>query len=391
MGEPHRQEVCILNFTALKEFMDHITSCKIPGADCLVHYQNKPVFRYQSGYDDLEAKTRLSENHLFNLYSCTKLVTCAAALQLLEQGRFLLTEPLSDYIPEYGRMQVRSTGPDGQPVLTEAKNSIKIRDLFMMTAGLSYDLTSPAIREVQQSTGGACPTLAVVRALAKEPLLFEPGTLWNYSLCHDVLAGLIEVVSGMTFGQYLRTHIFDPLDMNDTYFVLPQEKQPRLALQYSFSSDTGVISHIGPKAAYKLGPEYESGGAGLISSVDDYMKFANTLCNFGTSERGVRILGRRAVELMRRNHLDAAAAATFNWAQLAGYGYGLGVRTLIDPAAGGALSPVGEFGWAGAAGAYVLIDPDNRLTLFYIQHMLNSQEPYIHPKLRNLVYAGLDL
>jgi len=169
---------------------------------------------------------------------------------------------------------------------------------------------------------------------------------------------------------------------------LPEEKRSRMASQYVYNMETRTYA---PKEGnvYVLGSEYESGGAGLISTVDDYMRFADTLCGFGTSPDGVRILGKNSVRLMRRNHLTAETWPDFNWAHHGGYGYGLGVRTLVDSTRISTLSQDGEFGWSGAAGAYVIIDPENELTVYYAQHMLNSQEEYIHPRLRNAVYADL--
>ena len=142
---------------------------------------------------------------------------------------------------------------------------------------------------------------------------------------------------------------------------------------------------------FRLGSEYESGGAGLISSVDDYIKFANVLCNKGKTQKGEKILSECTIDLMRTNHLDKTSMKDFNWIQMRGYGYGLGVRTMIDKAKGGSLSSIGEFGWGGAAGTYAMIDPENEITVFYAQHMLNNQEPYVHPRIRNIVYQCLEI
>ena len=172
---------------------------------------------------------------------------------------------------------------------------------------------------------------------------------------------------------------------------LPQaemEKRARMAAQYAYD---GAARTYAPKAGndYVFGSEYESGGAGLISTVDDYMRFAETLCRFGISAEGERILSENSVRLMRMNHLTAQTQPDFNWTHLDGYGYGLGVRTLVDPTRISTLSLGGEFGWSGAAGAYVIMDPETELTVYYAQHMLNSQEEYVHPRLRNIIYAAL--
>lgn len=297
-------------------------------------------------------------------------------------------QPVSDFIPEFRNMKVAHRMLNGDVEIVPAMRPIRIQDLFTMTGGLSYDLDSPAIRRIRRETDGRCPTLATVKAIADEPLLFEPGTHWNYSLCHDVIGALIEVISGKRFGDYLKEYIFDPLGMKDTSFCLPEEKRHRMAAQYRF--DSGTRTYV-PKQGndYVFGSEYESGGAGLISTVDDYMRFAEALCRFGTAENGERILSANSVKLMRMNHLTPQTLPDFNWIHLSGYGYGLGVRTLLDPTRISTLCVEGEFGWSGAAGAYVIIDPENEVTVYYAQHMLSCQEEYIHPRLRNVVYADL--
>ena len=165
--------------------------------------------------------------------------------------------------------------------------------------------------------------------------------------------------------------------------------EKRLAMQY-LNEDAKGIRPIGAQNPYVLGPAYDSGGAGLVTTVDDYIRFADMLAMGGVGLTGERILSKATIDLMRTNHLNDAQMKDFCWIQMAGYGYGLGVRTMVDRTRG-ALSPVGEFGWGGAAGAYVLIDPDNRVTAYYAQHMLNNQEPYVHPRLRNLIYSCLEL
>ena len=378
-----------MNFKDLELFIDKITKWRIPGADCIVYYKNRPVFRYSAGYADIKEKKPISDDNLYNLYSTTKVITCVAALQLFEKGHFLMTDPLYEYLPEFKEMYIQKTLENNETELVKAKNYIKVQDLFTMTAGLTYNMNTSFIREVKERTEGRCPTREIVKAIAKSPLIFEPGTHWSYSLCHDVLACLVEVISGKKFSEYLSENIFEPLEMKDTGFYLTEEKQKRMAKQYRFIDEINEVKEVPLTNVYKLGCEYESGGAGLISSVDDYIKFANCLCNKGRSQNGEQILSEHTINLMRTNHLDEIALKDFNWPQMVGYGYGLGVRTMIDKAKGGSLSPIGEFGWGGAAGSYVLIDPENELALFYAQHMLNNQEPYVHPRIRNLLYFYL--
>ncbi|MDP4132854.1 MAG: serine hydrolase domain-containing protein [Bacillota bacterium] len=373
-----------MNFKKLEDFLNYITQWRIPGCDMAVYYKGGIVFRHMSGYRDKENKIPMDGSELFNIYSASKVITCATALTLLEQGKFLLTDPLYEYIPEFKDVMVKR-GKE----LIKPERPIEIRHLFSMSAGLDYDINMPSILEVKEKTKGRCPTLETVKAMAKKSLLFEPGAHWNYSLCHDVLGGLIEVISGKTFGEYLNEAILEPLNMKNTGFGVNDEIFNRMAKQYRFideKNDTELIP--AQNVVYRLGTEYESGGAGLYSSVEDYMKFASSLACYG-KYGNTQVLSRAAIDLMRENQLDEQGLRDFIWPQLTGYGYGLGVRTMMDRSKG-ALSPIGEFGWCGAAGCYVLIDPLNNLAVFYAQHLLNNQEAFVHPRLRNIVYACLD-
>lgn len=377
-----------MDFRPLASFIDRITSWRIPWAEVLVMHQNDTVFRYRNGYANLEEQTPISEDAIINLYSMSKIMTCVAALQLVERGQMLLNDPVSDFLPEYAEMTVKKTLPNGEIRLEKATRAITVRDLFTMTAGFSYDIGSPSIQEAVQSTNGKLPTRDFAKALAKEPLLFEPGTQWNYSMCHDVLGALVEVVSGRRFGTYLQEEITGPLGMNDTAFDLNAEQQARLIPQYAYNDELEKAVRMDGNG-FRVGTELESGGAGLLSTVSDYALFLNALTGRGTSPEGVRILSSASVELMRTDHLNDLTRGDYSWDQMGGYGYGLGVRTHVSKSGSGSLSPLGEFGWSGAAGCMAIIDPDSELTVMYAQHLLNSQEPYVQPRLRNVVYSCL--
>ncbi|MFC3800898.1 serine hydrolase domain-containing protein [Cohnella sp. GCM10012308] len=377
-----------MDFKPLSRFIDRIVAWRIPWAEVLVMHRNETVFRYRAGYEHLEAKTPIGEDRMIYLYSLTKILTCTAALQLVEKGNLLLGDALSDYLPEYAEMKVRKTQPDGSVSVEPAERPITVRDLFTMTAGFSYDLTAPALAEAAKRTDGRLPTREFAAALAKEPLLFEPGTRWNYSLCHDVLAALVETVDGRRFGTYVREEITEPLGMRDTGFFLSEAQRSRLAPQYQYDDELGIAVPMDGDW-HRIGTELESGGAGLLSTVSDYTLFLNALTNRGTNPDGVRILSAAGVDLMRTDHLSELTRGDYNWSQLAGYGYGLGVRTHISRVGSGCLSPLGEFGWSGAAGALAIIDPESQLTVMYAQHMVNNPEPYVHPRLKNVIYGCL--
>lgn len=372
-----------LDFAPLGAFLDSLIDRGIPGVDAIVMRGHEALYRHQAGWKNREAGEKMRGDELYFMYSCSKPVTVTAAVQQLAKGRFLLNDPLYEYLPEYRDMLVKDA--DGN--LLKAKKPILVKHLFSMTAGFNYDLNSPSLTAMKAETQGRCPTREVARAIAKEPLSFEPGAHWQYSLCHDVLAALVEVVSGERFADYVKAHIFDPLGMTRSAFHMTPGTESQFAAQYRYSDEKRVAEPIPLGAVHILGPEHDSGGAGIISCVDDYAKFVDAMACGGVGATGERILSRAAIDLMRENQLGETQLRDFNWSQLAGYGYGLGVRTVIDRAAGGVMSPVGEFGWGGAAGAYVMIDPANRLSVFYAQHMLNNMEPYVHPRIRNIVYG----
>ena len=384
-----------MNFEYMKNFMNSLTEWIIPGNSVVIYKDGKKVFEYSSGYSDLEKKIKKTGKEQLYIYSCSKVATVTAALQLYEQGKFLLSDPLYEYLPEFKKMYVK----DGDRIKA-AENPITIRDLFTMTAGLSYATNTPAFEKARKLTDGKMDTRTVIKCLAEEPLLFEPGARWNYSLCHDALAVLAEVVSGMRFSEYMKKYIFEPLDMNNSYYHTPNDVI--ISPQYIYEiQDTKNIVELQQKEhtsgvvkrAYGnelvFGENYDSGGAGIITTVDDYAKFAAALANSGTGLNNNRILSSATVKLMKTNQLNEAQRKTMNWRRLRGYGYGLGVRTLIDKAESGSNSSIGEIGWGGAAGATIIADTEEKVALFYAHHMLNPQEEYYQPRLRNVLYSCL--
>ena len=339
-------------FENTKKFCDSFLERGLPGFDLAVYRGGECVLRYSNGYRDLERRLPITGKERYNIYSCSKPITCTAAMQLWEKGLFSLDEKLSLYLPEFEKMTVKT--PEG---IREAKNPILIKHLFEMTAGFSYNCASDALQAAKEETDGKCPTRETMKYLAKEPLLFEPGTRWEYSLCHDVLAALVEVISGQKFEDYVKENIFIPLGMNDSTFMLPEEELDTVTEQYRFEGGraNNVGKHIIP---YKLGSSYASGGAGCISTVDDYMKFLEAL------RSGERLLRRDTVKLMSTPRLTAAQEETF-WTK-ATHGYGLGIRC-----------PKGDeryydFGWGGAACAFLAVDPTNEISLYFAAHLLSS-------------------
>lgn len=356
-------------FEKTREICDLCLELGIPGFDLSVFKDGEEVFRYMNGYSDIENKIKMTGKEIYNIYSCSKPITCTAALQLYEKGMFSLEDKLSDYMPEFTNMTVKTDGG-----VRPAKNPILIKHLFEMTAGFSYNIASENLNACRKETDGRCPTREAMKYLAKDPLLFEPGERWEYSLCHDVLAAFVEVVSGERFEEYVRKNIFEPLSMNDSTFMLPESKLETLAQQYYYENNK-------PNAfgrsimGYKIGSEYASGGAGGISTVDDYIKFLEGL------RKGL-LIKPETLKLMATHRLSPEQNETY-WTKET-HGYGLGVRCPKEE--GGIY---GDIGWGGAAGAFLAVDLENAISLYFGMHMTGSPAQGIRSLLYRLVRAEL--
>ena len=352
-------------FHRVKDLCDTFLQMGVPGFDLAVYQNGRCVLRHMGGFSDREKQIPINGQERWYIYSCSKPITCTAALQLWEQGLFSLEDPLCRYMPEFADMMVGHQKA-AQPIL--------IRHLFEMTAGFSYDINTPSLRAFRQETNHRCPTREAMRYLAKEPLLFEPGSQWFYSLCHDVLAALVEVISGQSFEDYVQAHIFRPLGMTHSTFLLPAAEKEQLARLYACDETTGVIAPCGQDNPYILGSDYASGGAGCVSTVEDYMKFLEGL-------RLGLLLKPQTVLLMATDRLTDVQRQNYEFAQT--HGYGLGVRT---PRTGSVCT---DFGWGGAAGAYLAVDLPHGISLYYAQHVLTAPNRELRLKLLDAVLADL--
>ena len=394
-----------MNFTKLQNCMDRFVSeYNVPGVDCIVNIEHEQVFRYFNGKSDIENNKPMQGNELYIIFSMTKMLTCTCALQLFEQGKFLMSDPISKYLPEFEKMKISideqdndkaaaiTTGVDAgkYDVIKEsgyANNPITFKDLFTMSAGLDYNLGADYIKNAINE--GKKTTREIVGALSNTVLGFEPGTRFRYSLCHDVLGALIEILSEQKLGEYMKGHIFEPLNMNNTFFGVPkdEEKLAKMASRYAYDENR-TPQRVPLECVFNLTEEYESGGAGLTSCTEDYALFLDALACGGIGKNGNRILNSETIELMGRNHLKDRQLEDF-YQLRPGYGYGLGVRTHIDKTQSGSLSPIGEFGWDGAAGAFSLVDTQNKLSLTYFQH-IHGWDVRIQSEIRNALYKCID-
>ena len=338
-------------FDILTHYLDSFLEMGVPGFDCIVFQHGKQIYRHFNGYADVLTHKKINGKELYNLYSCSKIATCVAALQLWEKGAFQLEDELGKYMKEFENMSVST--PDG---IVPAKKKITIRNLFTMTAGFSYDLHSPGLERCRKKTAGRCPTRETIRYLAQDPLHFEPGDAFVYSLCHDVLAALVETVSGMEFNEYCTKNIFKKLGMDQTTFLFPPDRIFEITPQ--FRNENGKVVEISNhNAGYRMGSEYASGGAGVISTAEDYIKLADALSRPDVILKQDTVRMMTTPQLTPRQHSDYGGR---------GYYYGLGVRC---PGPG---SPYTDFGWGGAAGAYFAAETKKEIAVFYVQHVLNT-------------------
>ena len=358
-------------FEKTKALCDSFLGMGVPGFDLIVYKDGQQILRHMGGYSDKEKKLPMKGTEKVNIYSCSKPITVTAAMQLWEKGLFALEDKLSDYMPEFAHMTVRTEGG-----IVPAQNPIRIHHLFEMTAGFSYDVRSPRLVKLREETGGVCPTREVARALAAEPLHFEPGTQYRYSLCHDVLAALVEVLSGQPFDDYVRTHIFAPLGMHDSTFLLPPERYEEVAAHYVFKADEGKAVERSKFPSYRIGTEHASGGAGCVSTLADYIKFAEAL------RTGETLLKRSTIRLMTTDRLTEEQRTTFTMKL---YGYGLGMRAPLEGCSRR------DYGWGGAAGAYLAVDEEHGISLFYVQHMLSSPNQSLRGSIYTCVLEDLGI
>ena len=377
------------------------------GVSVLVAQGGEVAYSGEFGHRDREAKTPMTEDAIFRLYSMTKPIVCTALMTLVEEAKIRLFDPVAAYIPAFAAVQV--LGADGK--LVPAKQLMTVRDLMMHTSGLSYGFLedSPVCRDYARSKLmlARVPLSEAIEDLARLPLAFQPGERYHYSVGIDVAARLIEIVSGKTLGRFLEERLFAPLKMPDTAFVVPEAKRGRLATMYGRPDltqpgvttqtafelwrTTGYNQRIDVEASYPVDAPgvFERGGHGLFGTTSDYFRFAQMLCNGGALD-GVRVIGRKTLELMHSNHLPLSLLPfEIGGLPLPGYGFGLGSRVLLDVASSGAPGSVGEYGWSGAAKTHFWVDPREQVVaLFMTQSMLSFDLPELD--LRALVYQALE-
>lgn len=398
-AKPEREGLSSDRLERITEHMnERVADGTMVGGHGLIARNGKIVYSELYGQADREAGTPMSEDSIYRIYSMTKPITGVALMMLYEEGRFFLNDPVAKYIPELANLEValstagtniisdgtqsRTVGEGNDDLVGQTRKPVRqptVRDLLTHTAGFTYGVFGNTEVDQQYREAGLMgPETNLqnfVEALGKIPLQYEPGTQWHYSVSVDIQGRLVEVLSGMSFYEFLRTRIFDPLDMRDTYFTLPADKLPRLAQLYApkgvqggnfFAQSTGPgldVAHPSVSRGYVEGTKFESGGGGLVSTTRDYLRFAQMMLNGGELD-GVRLLSPKTVELMTMNHLGDIPMG-FN---RTGAGFGLGFGLVLNPGDVGEVSSAGEYNWGGAAGTRFWIDPqENLIGIFMVQ------------------------
>lgn len=376
----------------------YVARGELPCASVLVNRGGTTVFRDQCGWQDLETQMALQPEAIFRIMSMTKPLTALAALMLYEEGAFDLNTPISRFLPSFKEMKVfKGKQPDGTPELEDAAFPITFRHLFTHTSGISYTFDpNDAVDQIYLEKLAtyfnpfeACYTLQeCIDSLASLPLAFHPGTSWRYGLNLDVLALLVEIISGKPYPDFMYERIFEPLGMVDTSFVLPDSKMERLAVLYTRDEDSGELRR---RDVPNPLPIILWGGGGLHSTMDDYARFAGMLANRGELD-GVRLLSPSSAAMFSMNWASEQAMADYNKGApeaKGGLGYSLGTSVLLNPSASGIYGNPGEFTWGGAFSTYFWIDPKEALFgIFMTQFDLNDYYP-INKQFHQLVYQAL--
>jgi CubicO group peptidase (beta-lactamase class C family) len=385
--------------THLRRYVD---DGRLAGWQVLVSRRGKRVHSSTYGLRDLEAGLPVEHDTLWRIYSMTKPVTAVAAMQLYEEGAFSLNDEVGRYLPAFGDLRVYRSGPAENPKTVPATEPMRMWHLLTHTAGLTYGFTkSSPVDEMYRLAGSdfAQPPGMDLAALcdlwAGMPLLFEPGTGWNYSVASDVVGRVCEVLTGQSLDEVFRTRILDPLGMSDTRWWVDQADASRLAALYAAVPGVPTAFRydaIGRGALHE--PSWLGGGGGLISTAHDYDRFTSMLLAGGELD-GTRILSPRTLSYMTRNHLPGGALLTslargqFAETSYDGMGFGLGFGVLVEPVALKVPASAGEFTWGGAASTAFWVDPAEQITAAFYTQLIPSSTYAIRGQLRQIVYTSL--
>jgi CubicO group peptidase (beta-lactamase class C family) len=378
---------------------------EMAGIVLLIARHGRIVHHTAIGYSDLVSRQPLRTDALYRWYSMTKPITSTALMQLYEQGKFQLKDPVAKYLPEFTNVKVLRK-PDGPLTDTvPAEHALTIQDVMRHTAGYSHGLGSDNYEKSYAQAGvfGLDVTLAdMMGKLAALPMRHQPGTVWDYSIGPDIQARLVEVLSGMPFDEYLQRNLFQPLKMKDAGFFASPAAAARLVPVSWMNQEHHLVpldaEHGHPDGGFLLQPEFvnsytvnhrrKGGSYGLIGTAEDYFRFAQAMLNGGTLD-GARILAPRTVDFMTRDHLGEIRMPTQDGTQ-SGMGFGLGFAVIKDPALAGEMTSTGTYTWAGAAATHFWVDPKEDLVVVALTQLMDAPAAQpLWPQLRALVYSSL--
>jgi CubicO group peptidase (beta-lactamase class C family) len=378
----------------------YVDTGRLPGVQTVVARHGEVVHRDCYGRRDVEGDRPVERDTLYRIYSMTKPVTSVALMMLYEEGHFLLENPVSRWLPELGDLRVWVAGTADAPETRPLEQSLTVHHVLTHTSGLTYGFQyQHPVDELYRRADLGNFTLPeydldeAIARLGELPLLFEPGTRWNYSMSTDVCGALVERISGQRLDEFFRTRIFEPLGLRDTGFCAPESEVDRCSVLYACTA-ADRRQRAGSAASMTHAPLMLSGGGGLVSSTDDYVRFCHMLLNGGELD-GVRLLSPRTVQFMASNHLphgktlNEMGQSTFAESAMEGTGFGLGFSVLVDPVANQSLGSIGQFAWGGAASTAFWIDPAEDVVCVFMTQLLPSNTYPLRRHLQAGVYQAL--
>ncbi len=374
-------------------YADEIARDRIPGAVVAIARDGKLAYYKAFGYQDKAAGTPLKTDAIFNLASMTKVLTVVTALTLYEEGKLPLKSTLASYYPQFGSMQVGVVDGSGALKTEPAKQPIFVQDLMRHTTGLTYGArgNTPVHKLFPPSSAGAAYAMTgpeFLDTLAKLPLLYQPGTAWDYGFSVDVLGLVVEKITGKTLGAASEERVWSKLGMRDTTFKVPEDKRARFAKPLANDPTSGKPQDM---RSLRDAPKFDCGGSCAFSTAADYIRFGQMLVNGGTLD-GVRILSPKTVRFMASDHLGKDIRNNVAGTEMAraGYGFGLGVAVRTEPGIAGTNGSVGDFTWNGANGTIFWVDPKERLTVVVMGVSPGEIRKYYREQIAALVYGAME-
>lgn len=368
-------------FVEAQEYLHALVERKcIPYLDVCAYKDHKELWRWYGG----DGRESVTGKEKILLYSATKPITAVCAMRLFEEGKLSLDDAVEKWLPAYKDAFIL----DEKGNICAPTTKMRIRHLLTMSAGLTYDYASYPIAETIAKNAGKEDTQTIVGAYIKKPLAFEPGERFEYSLCHDVLAAVIERASGESFSSYMRKIVFEPLGMTHSNFP---NNMSGIVAQYTCLNEGNITKDLKEDPFwFRFGKDYESGGAGVASTMEDYIRFADTLACGGKSVNGYRLLKENTIKELYQQQLPSITIKNNFWCVQGGdYGYGMGVRTRMETTEWGL--PEGEFGWDGAAGSYLMVDPVHHISIVITMHLTSWPNTFIgeHLQIVEKIYREL--